>query len=202
MKFLILISIIYLSLTNCEILPVNLPFCTVSFERPVLVEQMCTNLTNVKTTIDKLGNETLLVSRYTQMSIFTKLQNEVYGMGMECSKSKTKWLFRKTILGDYYKSSETTYIKLSRSECFEMKTKKICATKHNVESVKLECNGEVCFTEEKVFEPFMYTAVWWGESSSEIYSCQIVPKLIVAIHESDHIFGTDCIPTELSCNLP
>ena len=172
-----------------------------SFDKHVLLDQMCANLNNGITKGNILGNETIKATK-TKKSIFTKLQHEVYGICMECSKSKTKWLFRKTILGDYYKSSETTFNKLSKNEFFEMKTKKICATKHNVESVKLECNGEVCFTEEKVFEPFMYTAVWWGESSSEIYSCQIVPNLIVAIHKSDPIFGTYCIPTELSCNLP
>ena len=190
------------SFIHCELLKVNIPFCTVSFDKPVLLDQMCANMNNVKTTGNMLGNETVKVSGSTSMSIFTKLQHHVYGMGMECSRFKTKWLFRKTIFGDYYKSSETTFIRLSRSDCFEMKKKKICATKDNGETLKLECNGDVCSTEEKVYEPLMYTAGWWGDSYAEIYSCQIVPKLIIAVHESDHIFGTECVPTNLQCNLP
>ena len=89
---------------------------------------MCTNAnlksSNAKGTANILGNDTIQVSEFTRMSIFTKLQHEVFGMGMECSKYKTKWIFRKTIFGNYYKRSETTYIKLSRSECFEMMNKK------------------------------------------------------------------------------
>ena len=53
-----------------------------------------------------------------------------------------------------------------------------------------------------MFEPLIYSAAWWGDSSSETYSCQIVPKLLTAVHKSDHIFGTNCMPTDLSCNLP
>ena len=200
MYYFLILSFLY-SFINCELLQVDLPFCTVSLDKPILYDKMCQNLHSVITS-RKLFNETIDVEKYITMSIFTKLQQEVYGMGMECSKSKTKWIFRKTFLGEYYKSDETSYIKLSRNECYEMKLKKICSTKDNGEIVKLECNGDVCSTEEKVFEPVFYSSGWWGDSSSETYSCQIVPKLITAVHRSDHIFGTDCIPSNLECHLP
>ena len=127
---------------------------------------------------------------------------DVLGMGMECSKSKTKWILCKTIFGGYYKSSDITYIKLSRNDCLDMKINKICASKDNGETLKLQCNGDVCSTEEKVFEPLLYSSGWWGVSASETFSCQIVPKFITAIHENDHIFGTDCMPSNLYCYLP
>ena len=202
MIFLILVYAFSQSFGSCEILRVNIPFCTVSFDKPLLLDQMCLGLANDKIIGNILGNETIEVSEYTSMSIFTKLQQEVYGMGMECSKYKTKWLFEKTFFGEYHQSSETTYVRLSRSECFEMKSKKICATKEYGDILKLECNGDVCSTEEKVFEPLFYTVGWWGKSSSETYSCQINPRLITAVNENDHIFGTNCVPTDLYCNLP
>ena len=80
---------------------------------------------------------------------------DVLGMGMECSKSKTKWILCKTIFGGYYKSSDITYIKLSRNDCLHMKINKICAIKDNGETLKLQCNGDVCSTEEKVLEPLL-----------------------------------------------
>ena len=82
---------------------VNVPFCTVALDRPLLLDQMCTNanlkLSNAKGIGNILGNDRIQVSEFIRISIFTKLQHEVFGMGIECSKYKTKWIFRKTIFG-------------------------------------------------------------------------------------------------------
>ena len=67
--------------------------------------------------IDKLTVDNFV----TEISVFTKLQNQVYGNGLECMKVCTIWNFYRTILVDYYKSSEVTVYKLKREECYTVK---------------------------------------------------------------------------------
>ena len=48
MIFLILVYAFSQSFGSCEILRVNIPFCTVSFDKPLLLDQMCLGLANDK----------------------------------------------------------------------------------------------------------------------------------------------------------
>ena len=135
--------------------------------------------------------------------VFTKLQNQVYGKGLECMIECTTWKFYRTISGDYYKSSEVTVYKLKREECLEMWHSKIFHIKPNGNIIKLNCNGQVCSSEETVVEPWFRNSWRWGEYSEEVkFSSKILPRLIIAKGLNGHIFGTDCIPTYIACNLP
>ena len=79
---------------------------------------------------------------------------------------------------------------------------KICHIKTNGSILTLICTGKVCSSEETVIEPWLHNSWWWGEYTDEYFSCKLMPRLVIAKGFNEHIFGTDCIPKDLACNLP
>ena len=80
-----------------------------------------------------------------------------------------------------------------------MRKTKICTIKENGKALKMTCNGDTCSSDEKVEEPWFLKSWWWGQKSATVYDCEILPKVISAKNAIDHIFGTNCVPTDLSC---
>ena len=195
----ILISMTKISIINCNYLNVNLPICKIDTNgKPLKYDNLCEFKKRNKPGIKVNTNATAYVGHW---SVFSKMTHEVSGIGLECSKSKTEWTFYRTIFGDYYKSSETSFIQLNREECLNMRKTKICQIKENGELLKLDCNGDICSSIDKAVESWLIKSWWWGEENATTYDCEILPKFITAKQAKDFIFGTNCVPADLACHL-
>ena len=76
MLTIIFVAIACILQLNGELIQVNLPFCTVPYNgKPLLLDEMCTNLNGYINTKKLLAKETTEKSSYATMSIFTKLQH-------------------------------------------------------------------------------------------------------------------------------
>ena len=137
---------------------VDLPYCSNNNNgKPIRYNNICEQNPRTKIKFNFEKNKTAALGYW---SIFSKITHEDSGLGFECSKSKTDWTFYRTIFGDYYKSSGTTFMHLDRKECMNMRKTKICTIKENGKALKMTCNGDTCSRDEKVEEPWLLKS-WW-----------------------------------------
>ena len=184
---------------------VNLDYCTSLTEtQPIDFENLCVMKSELKYKgpFDELlakesystdtKEKGFSIRHWLKLDVYSKLQQNILGKGHECKKTRIRWKFEEALFGEKYRSSIAETVVLKPSDCLAMVESRICH-----ENLPMNCDGEFCSVEEIVKEEFS----WWKEIKKDTYNCKLSPKVITAEKVDDHLFGTNCKASDLSCQL-
>ena len=195
---LLLIKILFTKANESLINGLDLKYCDSSnIKKPISLHKMCEKKHKIFNSIDakslNLKNSDVLI-----LDIYSKIQQEVYGTGYKCTKRVTQITYTKSFFNLFPPSTDAhTYnVDLTKQDCQEMHNYKICDKKTSGSSLLMKCNGDICWVKEEATEPWVNDWYFSGTRKRETYQCSIVPYIVTATHLKDHIFGTNCIPTD------
>ena len=124
-------------------------------------------------------------------TILNKRHDVIMGNGFKCSKKMYTYNFYETLTGEKIQNLVTENLRLSKEDCEDMISYKMCASND-----KMTCAGLNCW-----FKPTIKPEYTWLSYNKVVYyECKVTPLQISAKNYNDLLFGEKCKASDLVCS--
>ena len=191
LKYIILISNIYMTSIYCLTIKSNFKFCRELTEATHFdLENNCYYQNDNKS---EGIREVPMIFNYTDafgvdlnnyrstklnLTLLTKLNNEINGIATKCKMEKVTYTTYSNLIGSESKDSTYETIVLSPGACRDMIRTRMCRDKI------MKCDGKLC----KYTAQFDLKYVWLVHRSYVDYNCETEERLLLAKHANDSLF--------------